>query len=61
MNQPDFFDGIFDNTTTMRREIYKDGALMRYAAKNCCNDPASPWRELRAPWGTYPPRQDNGR
>ena len=54
MNSPDLFDGIYDNRTTQRREIWQDGELRRYAAKNCTGNPAAVWPELRASWGEFP-------
>jgi len=54
MNTPDMFDGTFDNQSTQRREVWKDGKPGRYAAKNCTGNQGAVWPELRAPWGTYP-------
>lgn len=56
---PDMFDGIFDNQATGRREVWGDGRLRRYAAKNCGGYTTSDFRELHAPWGTYPDLPQN--
>lgn len=50
----DLFDGIYDNRTTGRREVWKDGRLCRYARRNAVGTSETQWRELHAPWGTYP-------
>lgn len=52
-DQPDMFDGVFDNRATGHREVWVDGRPGRHAAKNCISED-HPWRELRKPWGTYP-------
>jgi len=50
----DLFDGIFDNRITDRREVWQDGRLCRYARRNAVGTEETGWRELYAPWGTYP-------
>ncbi|PMQ04202.1 hypothetical protein DyAD56_16055 [Dyella sp. AD56] len=51
---PDLFDGIFDNQSTGRREVWLDGNVTRHARRNAVGDAQSNWREMRAPWGSYP-------
>lgn len=50
----DFFDGTFDNSRTLQREVWQDGERKRYAAKNCTGDTSSPWAILRPQWGAFP-------
>lgn len=50
---PDLFDGIYDNTATNRREVWKDVHLCRYARRECVGSPISIWPEVHAPWGEY--------
>lgn len=58
--QTDMWDGVFDNYMTGRREVFRDGKIVRYAARNCCGDTSSFWRELHALWGTYAEPPHNG-
>lgn len=54
MGTADLFDGIFDNQTTQRREVWQDGRLRRYAQRRAVGYCSSPWREMHKPWGSYP-------
>lgn len=51
---PDLFDGVFDNQTTGRREVWMDGQMTRHARRNAVGDTRSQWNDMRAPWGHYP-------
>lgn len=55
----DLFDGIYDNQSTGRREVWKDGRLCRYACRNAVGCHETQWRELHDPWGTYPDHPSN--
>lgn len=59
MQTTDLFDGTFDNTVTGRREVWQDGHLKRYVRRNATGNESSCWRELHAPWGTYPDLPSN--
>ncbi len=55
---PDMFDGWFDNQKTQHRERWDNGARGPHAhRRTIC--PHAHWRELRAPWGTYPDLPSN--
>lgn len=56
---PDMFDGIFDNASTGRREVWKDGRLSRYVRRNAVGSPESQWREVHEPWGSFPDHPSN--
>jgi hypothetical protein len=49
---PDMFSGFFDNNETKHREHWNNGVKGRRAHRSTIS-PSNPWKELRAPWGTY--------
>lgn len=53
MNPPDLFAGVYDNTATNRREVWREGKLCRYARRECVGHTGSVWVEVHAPWGHY--------
>jgi len=55
---PDLFSGWFDNQTTRHREYWNNGVRGRHAHRSAISE-TNPWRELRAPWGTYPDLPQN--
>jgi hypothetical protein len=59
-NQSDMFDGVWDDPATKRRVVYRDGKVVRFAAKNMCGDCNSFWEVLWAPWGHYCAPPNNG-
>lgn len=50
---PDLYTGLFDNQATQHREHWDNGVKGRHAHRRCI-EPDHPWREMRAPWLTYP-------
>lgn len=55
---PDLFTGWFDNQQSRHREHWDNGVKGRHAHRSTISSD-NPWRELRAPWGTYPDLPSN--
>lgn len=51
---PDLWEGIFDNTRTGRREVWRGGKMCRYVRRECVGSMSSVWPEVHAAWATYP-------
>lgn len=51
--QVDAFDGIYDNTQTKRRELWRDGELRTYFARGV-NAPLAKQFGMVGPWGHFP-------